>query len=686
MRAPLTPRPQRNGSAPATHKSTLTRSLEQTGLWRRSVAEQVALNLGTQDEQVSPDARIDHETRQVVGKPREVSDFSRIPAFGSDHGIHYKFSFSQITDPMQWAGRRAPAPPAIAHILQTKLAINQPGDSYEQEADRVAERVMRAPDPRLRGVPPGAGESRDCRTEQPGQDDETLQMKRVGIGDKGHTAAPPIVHEVLRSPGQPLDPATRAFMEPRFRHDFSRVRVHAGAMAEESAGDVKALAYTVGPHVVFGAGRFAPDAHAGRRLLAHELVHVVQQGGAAGLGRTNAPGTVSTQLLHRAPKTEGVAAAAPSPPSWLGSWKSKATHVKGNIWNLKLRSMGGDTWVGPYRELAPYIEKQGLGAELDAAHIIGGEHLQDLGSLLSYEDAPCIAAPKGVHVGWSDLTGALQAKYFGGRSSNKPGRESGRTEIGPKDVDYLYHELYRGKPELQEFARNIVKEYGHPPAAPPVVIPPAGQPVKPAATPRPSGVSPTPQRRLVAAGGGSSDVTTAQGTVRVPQRGRLVAAGGGSSDVTTAEGSIPGPQRRGPLSFGEGPGGYGRSVAVGEGLLKLIAIVGDVLFALQAKSDFEEGDYVGGGLNATAATSLLLPEIGGAAAPVAVAWEGTKSVAELTGWQGRCSVLVAKFETETFTDAELDELAKNCPPILIGLPEVQRVLRTWETGELPSEF
>jgi len=196
-----------------------------------------------------------------------------------------------------------------------------------------------------------------------------------------------------------------------------------------------------------------------------------------------------------------------------------------------------------------------------------------------------------------------------------------------------------------------------------------------------------PQRgRLINAGGGSSDVTTAQGTVHVPQRGRLINAGGGSSDVATAQGSLPGPQRRGLLSFGEGPGGFGRGVAIAEGLQKLLGIVGDVFAVLQAKSDFDEGDYVGAGLNATAATSLLLPEIGGVAAPVAVAWEGTKSVAELTSWEGRCRVLVAKFETETFTDAELDELAKNCPPILIGLPEVQRVFRTWSTGELPSEF
>lgn len=89
---------------------------------------------------------------------------------------------------------------------------------------------------------------------------------------------PPVVQEVLRAPGQPLEPATRAFMESRFGHDFSRVRVHTDAKAAESARAVNARAYTVGRDVVFGEGGYAPDTSDGRRLMAHELAHVVQQG------------------------------------------------------------------------------------------------------------------------------------------------------------------------------------------------------------------------------------------------------------------------------------------------------------------------------------------------------------------------------------------------------------------------
>ena len=102
--------------------------------------------------------------------------------------------------------------------------------------------------------------------------------------------APPIVHDVLRSPGRPLDPATRDFMEPRFGHDFSQVRVHTDAKAAQSARAVDALAYTVGRNVVFGVGRYAPEADEGRKLLAHELAHVAQQRSHATVHHSLMPG------------------------------------------------------------------------------------------------------------------------------------------------------------------------------------------------------------------------------------------------------------------------------------------------------------------------------------------------------------------------------------------------------------
>jgi len=175
--------------------------------------------------------------------------------------------------------------------VQAKLVINQPGDRYEKEADNVAEQVMRMPEPRIgnrseMAQPPLMRRScPKCRknASEREDDEERLQMKPASRATPESSAAqslpssvPPIVHEVLRSPGHPLDPATRAFMEPRFGHDFSRVRVHADARAAESARSVNALAYTVGRDLVFASNLYAPQTD-GRRLLAHELVHVVQQ-------------------------------------------------------------------------------------------------------------------------------------------------------------------------------------------------------------------------------------------------------------------------------------------------------------------------------------------------------------------------------------------------------------------------
>jgi hypothetical protein len=94
---------------------------------------------------------------------------------------------------------------------------------------------------------------------------------------------PPIVDEVLRSPGPPLDPTTRAFMESRFGHDFSQVRVHSDAKAAESARAVNALAYTVGRDIVFGAGQYGQGWEYDGYLLAHELVHTMQQSQSGGV-------------------------------------------------------------------------------------------------------------------------------------------------------------------------------------------------------------------------------------------------------------------------------------------------------------------------------------------------------------------------------------------------------------------
>jgi len=115
----------------------------------------------------------------------------------------------------------------------------------------------------------------------------TPRLSRSAAEPPGNVRGPigvsrPIIHEVLRSGGEPLDATIRRAMEPRFRHDFGFVRVHADTRAAESARALGASAYTVGRHVVFSAGEYAPNTAGGQRLLAHELAHVVQQGPGGG--------------------------------------------------------------------------------------------------------------------------------------------------------------------------------------------------------------------------------------------------------------------------------------------------------------------------------------------------------------------------------------------------------------------
>ncbi len=109
------------------------------------------------------------------------------------------------------------------------------------------------------------------------QSTQSVGMQRKAINNDALSEVPPIVHDVLRSPGQPLDAWTRALLESGFAHDFSKVRVHTDTKAAESANAVNALAYTVGSEVAFASGAYAPTTCSGLRLLAHELAHTMQQ-------------------------------------------------------------------------------------------------------------------------------------------------------------------------------------------------------------------------------------------------------------------------------------------------------------------------------------------------------------------------------------------------------------------------
>lgn len=265
---------------------------------------------------------------------------------------------------------RIPVSHRKAGSIQTKLSINKQDDMYEQEADRIADRVMRMSDPfplvvavqtvssagskDVQRLCTMCGEDkqkqvrRQAKSEQTGSEEgeitqehetrstalfpadlklsdepvivhracatcgankeEQNRLTREGErGDYTPEDAATVVGKLLRaSSGQPLDPSARSFMEQRFGVDFSPVRVHAGAEAAVSAHSLGAHAYTVGQHVVFGAGRYQPATNEGKRLLAHELTHVIQQSGTSA-GITLQEMTPGYYSSHQARPTQALA-------------------------------------------------------------------------------------------------------------------------------------------------------------------------------------------------------------------------------------------------------------------------------------------------------------------------------------------------------------------------------------------
>jgi hypothetical protein len=173
--------------------------------------------------------------------------------------------------------------------LQTKLSVSMPGDKYEQEADRVADEVLRMPEhdsqeePGLHQLSSDIGLQRKCDDcSSAAQDsltgeEELVQRKESAAGSTRVRSEGARQIEIPNGSGQPLSTSMREFFEPRLGKDLGDVRVHDNSRAADSARAVKALAYTVGHDVIFGQGQYAPETIAGKKLLAHELTHTLQQ-------------------------------------------------------------------------------------------------------------------------------------------------------------------------------------------------------------------------------------------------------------------------------------------------------------------------------------------------------------------------------------------------------------------------
>jgi len=175
--------------------------------------------------------------------------------------------------------------------IQAKLTIGQPNDKYEQEADRVADQVMRMSDAdvaqrvetgtvqpmRIQRLCPECEEETAQRQPENEEEEERLQAKEMPGQTPAVTQGLESRINSLKSGGLPLDPATRTFFEPRFGHDFSHVRVHSDDAAADIAKSINARAFTLGNHIAMSSGEYQPNSQSGQRLLGHELTHVIQQ-------------------------------------------------------------------------------------------------------------------------------------------------------------------------------------------------------------------------------------------------------------------------------------------------------------------------------------------------------------------------------------------------------------------------
>jgi hypothetical protein len=206
-----------------------------------------------------------------------------------------------------------------AHGARSALAVNSlvytvgrernanlstPNDPYEREADAVADRVMRMVDPGSIDAAPPTIQRRCAACEEERDAGASIQAQRAASPLPASSTTLAEAERATAPPGQPLAGPTRAFFEPRFGWDLRHVRVHADGEAARAAHAIQARAYTLGSHIVFGSGQYAPETTDGRRLIAHELAHVVQQSDSARHPSRSRLPSVAGALIARQPDSQ----------------------------------------------------------------------------------------------------------------------------------------------------------------------------------------------------------------------------------------------------------------------------------------------------------------------------------------------------------------------------------------------
>ena len=300
--------------------------------------------------------------------------------------------------------------------MQAKLVVSQAGDPAELEADRMADQVMQLQDS-------SAGRRRVDRTISGVSAPISAGAQDVEMG--------------LRSAAEPLDASTRAFMEPRFGSDFTGVRVHTGATAAESARALNALAYTIGEDIVFGASQYSPGTEQGRRLLSHELAHVVQQHGAnRSAPEPMADRTAVATEVHRAP-------AGPEPGSTVGGQDAGSAMPQGpqkgcdcnpaaacndtDISDPAFKAFQlAATWLGPAEQKI----KDYQSAPKDAANAKAAKALSDHFSWTGPQGSLSPDIPKIILKVISDVRAGMTKCTFFADCSSTSGTESGKIHAG----------------------------------------------------------------------------------------------------------------------------------------------------------------------------------------------------------------------------------------------------------------
>jgi hypothetical protein len=271
----------------AAHIHTLQRSAGNAAVQNmiRTRALQTKLKISSPDDEYEKEADAVADAVMRMPDPPSAVVQNTVSIALSDYG-------SDCVDSHQEEG--VPLQRNLDPLIQTKLAIGQPNDKYEQEADRVADQVVDIPDPALQCQLENEEEKETFQTKSLADQTTPLLQKQEEPPEKeeeefskaeeksGHTlqSNPTFESRInsLKSGGQPLDTSIRAFFEPRFGYDFSAVRVHTDNNASDTAKSINARAFTLGNYVIMGSDEYHPNSRAGRQLLGHELTHIIQQG------------------------------------------------------------------------------------------------------------------------------------------------------------------------------------------------------------------------------------------------------------------------------------------------------------------------------------------------------------------------------------------------------------------------